>query len=56
MTSTDFTHLDRIDNVEPDYRHADKEIVPGAAADTLLNLNVLKASTGQEQVVSVRIP
>jgi hypothetical protein len=30
MTSTDFTHLDRIDNVEPDYRHADKEIVPGA--------------------------
>jgi hypothetical protein len=33
-----------------------RRIVAGAAADTLLNMNVLKASTGQEQAVTVRIP
>jgi hypothetical protein len=38
-------------------RRADlNRIAAGAAADTLLNMNVLKASTGREQAVTVRVP
>ena len=29
-TTTDFAHLDLIDNVEPGYKHVDKQIVPAA--------------------------
>ncbi len=39
-STTDLTHLDRIDNVEPGYRHVDKQIVP--AEDLALPASHLK--------------